>query len=592
MRKKVLPLLIAIMIFLIPFGSASAYTGGLLQGERVTRSSNINFSGNNTNQTTDGNETTYYGLGGSGSSHIMWYKFPSPVSVASYQVLSDHVSQLNLRFYDSSNNLISETSNINTYSVRTNLASTVNNVSIVALVNTGLSTNLIYEWDVFTTGGAPAVKTEVEGVDVNNITKTSANLTWSNPVGYSGVTYSGAKIYLNDVLKTTTTTTTTSYSLSGLSPGTNYSVKVVASYSDGSQTTGITQPFTSNALSNITNIVSTIDYKAAQFSWVNPEDSEFTGVKILRDNVLIKTLDKTITTFSENITPSTNYTYKFVATYTNGLEANGVIKAVSTDPLPPVKKIQDIKVSTTYNRANLSWILPEQEGLKHVNIYRLKVEEKNGFFESIFSLSGTKVYAAAPNTKIFETNGTYFNDLTVQPESKYEYTLTTQTEDGRESEGVTVLATTKAEPEPVLVDEGYTIEPINSDYIFKWSEPTTGTVKILINGNQYKTVEASEKQIVIPEKDMKYTIFGDPDVSLIPISPYGKEGEKVTNPGGMIDSLKLPFDVTDLLQTIMGIIGLFGPFILLTLVIYYFKPIKNLVVRAAHRIRNGDVKNE
>jgi hypothetical protein len=592
MRKKFLPLLIAIMIFLIPFDSASAYTGGLLQGERVTRSNNINMSGNNTGNTTDGNETTYYGLAGSGNSHIMWYKFPSPVSIASYQILSDHLTQLNLRFYDSSNNLISETTNINTYSVRTNLASTVNNVSIVALVNPSVGTNLIYEWDVFTTGGAPAVKTEIASVDVNNITKTSADLTWSNPVGYSGVTYSGAKIYLNDVLKTTTTPTTTSYSLSGLSPGTNYSVKVSASYSDGSQTTGITQTFTTNVLSNITNIVSTIDYKTALFSWVNPEDSEFTGVKILRNNVLIKTLDKTITSFSENITPSTDYTYKFVATYTNGLEANGVIKAVSTDPLPPVKKIQDIKVNTTYNRANLSWILPEQDGLKHVNIYRLKVEEKNGFFESIFSLSGTKVYAAVPNTKIFETNGTYFNDLTVQPESKYEYTLTTQTEDGRESEGVTVLATTKAEPEPVLIDEGYTIEPVNSDYIFKWSEPTTGTVKVLINGNQYKTVEASEKQIVIPEKDMKYTIFGDPDVSLIPISPYGKEGEKVTNPGGMIDSLKLPFDVTDLLQTIMGIIGLFGPFILLTLVIYYFKPIKNLVVRAAHRIRNGDVKNE
>jgi hypothetical protein len=588
MRKKVLPLLVAIMIFLIPFGSASAYTGGLLQGKTITRSANINTSGSTTRSSTDGNETTYYGIS---AGDVMWYKFASPVTISSYQVLTDHTYPLNLRFYDSSNNLISESTNINTYSARRNLESTVNNVSIVALLNTGTSTSLVYEWDVFSEGGAPAVKTDVTGVDINTITKNSANITWSNPVGYSEVNYTGAKIYLDGVLNTTTTPTTTNYRLTGLTPGTNYTVKIASSYSDGSQTTGVTNSFTTAALINITDLTSVVDYKTVNFTWVNPDDPDFTGLKIYRDTNLVTTLDKTINTFSESIAPSTTYTYKFIATYTLGM-ASGVTKAVNTDPLPPVKKIQDIKVSTTYNRANLSWNLPEQDGLKHVNIYRVKVEEKNGFFKSIFSLSGSKVYASDPDTKIFETNGTYFNDLTVQPESKYEYTLTTQTEDGRESEGVTVLATTKAEPEPVLVDEGYTIEPVNSDYIFKWSEPTTGTVKVLINGTQYKTVEASEKQIAIPKKDMKYTIFGDPDVSLIPISPYGKEGDKVTNPGGMIDSLKLPFNVTDLLQTIMGIIGLFGPFILLTLVIYYFKPIKNLIVRAAHRVKKGEVKHE
>jgi hypothetical protein len=709
MRKKVLPLLIAIIVFFVPFGSAFAYSGGLLSGKTVNIAGSQTVPYGTTTLITDNDESTSITLDASaGPNDWIYYEFPEVMDLSSYKLKAISGSALYIRAYSIAGASVGGITNLKIDGTQTAL-SNFKAVKKIAIQNTSSTTNTIYEFDVFGTpndGGGllrgvapthvsnlnatdgantsynsinatehywvlpeekkidsyilsvsgqygtyinfydssgkilhvntahfkstntvekiqlttpyanvkkiglftnstdgriyevdvftsniPVVKTDVANLELSNITKNSVNVTWDNPSNYSGVNYNGANIYLNGVLKTTTSPTSTSFSLTGLSPNTSYSVKVVASYSDGTETTGIIQTFTTNRLSNITNLLDTIDYRTANFTWVNPEDTEFQGVKIYRNDVLVTTLDKTTNTYSENITPSTTYTYKFVAIYSDGLESSGVIRTINTDPLPPVKKVHDVDVTTTYNRVNISWSLPEQDGLKHVNIYRKKIEEEPGFFESIFSLSGTKVYAAESD-KIFETNGTYFNDFTVQPESEYEYTLTTQTDDGRESEGVKVIAETKKEPEPVLVDDGYTVEPTNGDYTFKWSEPTTGTVKVLINGSHYKTVEASEKQIVIPNGDMKYTILGDPDISLVPISPYGKEGNKVTNPGGLINSLKLPFDVTDLLQTIMGIIGLFAPFILLTLVIYYFKPIKNLIVRAAHQIRKGDVRNE
>jgi hypothetical protein len=573
----------------------SSFNGDVLSGKTMFFGSTYNVTTNPTTLVTDNNVSTF--VLSSGSNTFLNTTFDSPyVSIGSIYVdgTATDLKYSVILYTMSGNSTVITNSNINKQVIK--LDKVYTDVTRIAFRNTSGSDIKFNEVKAFSDSSgviAPPVKTDVTNVDVTGINKTGASVSWVNPTGYSGVTYKGAKIYVNDVLKTTTNSDSESYSLTGLQPFSNYSVRVTASYSDGTETTGLTKTFKTNSLSEITNLKDTIDYKTAKFTWINPieNESEFNGVKIYRNDVLITTLDKTINDYTETITPSTTYTYKFVATYSGGVETNGVTKTINTDPLPPPKKVINVNVSATYNKVNLSWNLPEQEGLKHVNIYRVKTEKKPGFFESLFSLSGTKVYAAESD-KIFETNGTYFNDFTVQPESEYEYTLTTQTDDGRESEGVKVIAETKKEPEPVLVDDGYTVEPTNGDYTFKWSEPTTGTVKVLVNGSHYKTVEASKKQIVIPNGDMKYTILGDPDISLVPISPYGKEGNKVTNPGGLINSLKLPFDVTDLLQTIMGIIGLFAPFILLTLVIYYFKPIKNLIVRAAHRIRNGDVRNE
>jgi hypothetical protein len=590
MRKKFLPLLIAITMFLVPFGSAFAYTDakqttpGFLQGKLPSSSNGVTTS--NFASLTDNNINTM-GVTFDAREDYIEFTFSTPVTINKTYYKSSVYADFELL---NSNRSVLKSVSLGDGARTDGNFLTFADVPDVKYMKVKWAGNgSIYEVDAY--GFAPMVKTDVTNVDVNTVTKNNANVVWSNPTGYSGVTYDGAKIYLNGVLKATASPTDTSYSLANLTPNTNNIVKVTASYSDGSQTIGMTKNFKTNEIPNITDLNQSGSHKTVVFSWKNPDDPEYDGVKIYRDGILLEVVAKGISTFTDNsVTPLTTYSYTFISFDSNDFEGSGVSSSITTKPLPPVKTVQDVNVSTTHNRVNLSWNLPDQEGLKHVNIYREKIKKELGFFESIFSLSGTKVYAAGSN-KIFETNGTYFNDLTVVPDSEYEYILTTQIDDGRESEGVTIVAETKEEPVPVIKEPGSTVNP-SGDYVVTWSEPTKGKVKVLLDGTNYKTVDASLKQLIIPKSDMKYNILGEPKIALIPVGEYGTEGSKTFLNGGVVSSLKLPFDVNDLLKTIMGIIGLFGPFILLTLVIYYFKPIKNLIVRAAHRIRKGEAKHE
>jgi hypothetical protein len=602
MRNKVLPLLIAIIVFFVPFGSTFANQNDLISGRTLVNDINSLDSNdaneNPLNRMTDDDSSTYNVMSNRGAEYRLYIKFAEPVNVSS--ILMDVMStksDIRLDSYTLTTNNSYLQSNLPKANVRGTITQNINKTGVNQIrldFNYNYAadtTGLIYLYDLKILSSDTIAKTEVTSVEIQAVSKDSGEVVWVNPTGYTGVSFTGAKIYLDDVLKSTESPTSTSYRFTDLSPNTNYSVRVAASYSYGSQTPGVTKTFKTNEVGNIKDLTDIVEHNFVKFLWEKPDDIDYSGLKIFRDDVLLTTTDGSATTYTDKtVSNSTNYTYKFIAFDSKGFEATEITRSVTTSELPPVKNIQEVKVSTTYNRVNLSWSLPNQEGLKHVNIYRKKIEEEPGFFESMFSLSGTKVYAADSN-KIFETNGTYFNDLTVVPNSEYEYTLTTQTDDERESEGVTVVAETKEEPVPVIKEPGSTVNP-SGDYVVTWSEPTKGKVKVLLDGTNYKTVDASLKQLVIPKNDMKYNILGEPKITLIPVGEYGTEGSKTFLNGGVVSSLKLPFDVNDLLQTIMGIIGLFGPFILLTLVIYYFKPIKNLIVRAAHRIRNGDVKNE
>jgi hypothetical protein len=721
MMKKILSLLVAIMVFLVPFGSGSAATNpGLLRDKTLNYGvyvggSSVFTTVQTTNALTDNDLSTGYSYVYTNSEHV-WYKFETPINISGW--VANASNTRTIQFYDNrgrelyrqnhtSNNMLipldvkdvsyvsisysrnltiydfevygspSENSgmndilygrkttiyredgsvyvpeggstsgngfdgsvgtamsignkyyfnmnlngiydlksiyvsvltrpeaiNINYYSGdnQTGLITTQNFSNFIQKtyhpINiTGVRSIKVYSTD---SNGNNLNEIELKGIKVpivyRNVSSLnqvkdykSVSLSWENPAIEEFI---GVKVYRDGTLIRTIDESVTAFTDKNLSPSKSYSYQIMSIYSDGYETSGLMVNVTTDDIANVSNLQETHNYQSVNLTWKNPTIEEFIGVKVYRDETLIETLDRSITAYNQTgLLPDREYNYKFISIYSTGFESKPTTITVRTDELPVVKDVKEVSVKATHNRVNIDWKLPTQEGLKHVNIYRKKIEEKPGFFESIFSLSGTKVYAADPETKIFETNGTYFNDLTVKPESEYQYTLTTQTDDGRESKGVIVKAVTGEEPEPVLKDDGFSVDT-DGNYVFKWTEPTTGKVKVLIDGSHYKTVEASTNQIVIPKSDLKFNSFGDPKVSLVPISPNGKEGQATNEPGGLINSLKLPFQASDLLQTIMGIIALVAPFILLTLVIYYFKPIKDLIVRAAHRIRKGEVKNE
>lgn len=334
---------------------------------------------------------------------------------------------------------------------------------------------------------------------------------------------------------------------------------------------------------NVGNISVTPTYNSLTFNYELPEMDNFSHVRIVANGKEYQTTKNSFTL--EGLEENTEYTATFYTVATDGTESPGAIVTAKTLE-NTVPEILNVNVETTYNRVDLSWQLPNNEDFNHVKIYRKTLEEQTAAASFIDSLFGVKTAYASEIGEyepLFETNGTYFNDLTVKPSSKYEYRLTTVTTEGTESEGVIVIAETDPEPPPKLVGGGYTKDE-NGDYIFSWTEPTDGKVKILIDGNEYQTVDAALKKILIPKEQMKYDPFNNPLVTLIPISSSGKEGIPADIGKGTFDNIDLPFTVKDMLKVGLALIGIVAAFVLLGLAFRFVPKFISMVLTS---FRNG-----
>lgn len=334
----------------------------------------------------------------------------------------------------------------------------------------------------------------------------------------------------------------------------------------------------------VLNLIESHTYKSADLSWKNPTGSAFRGVIIKKNGVEVTTLSNVSSSYSINgLDPSTTYNFDVVAKYSDGINSTPKSISVTTDAPPePAGEIIELKAVPTHERVDLSWKLPESQNYKHVNIYRDTII-KTSFIDSLLGVQ--MVYAA--EKKIFETNGTYFNDLTVDPETTYEYTLTTTSKELIESEGVTTKVTTLGAPSPEIIGGDYEKDPVTGDFTFTWSEPSKGQVKIMVGGSLYKTVSGADKRIIIPKGDMKYTVLGDPDVSLIAVAEDGKESVPVSpGVGETLGSVKIPFDAKDALLSGTSLLWIIGPFVLLTLAFLLVPKLRALITNAFSK-KNG-----
>jgi len=321
----------------------------------------------------------------------------------------------------------------------------------------------------------------------------------------------------------------------------------------------------------ISNLSSSVKNNHVNLTWENPISTDFQNSKIYKNNKLIATLDKNTSSYNdEGLDFDTTYNYKITSVYSDLFETTGVSTKVTTEE---ILKIKELEAETQFNRVDLSWRNPNNSEFKHINIYRDKLEEQTAL-QTFFSSEKVK---SAASTKIFETNGTYFNDLTVEPETKYGYTLSITDTNGKETAFTDITVNTPIEPPPILKD-GSLEEQENGDYKFSWTEPTNGKVRIVVGGKEYAMVEAADKQIIIPKSDMKYTPIGDPDVIAIPISETGKEGGAVKPPSS-IQEIELPFGVTDLLKSGSGLLWWIAPFVLLGLSFLLVPKLRNLIVK-------------
>lgn len=336
-------------------------------------------------------------------------------------------------------------------------------------------------------------------------------------------------------------------------------------------------------LDPVTNLSETHDFQSVNLAWSNPTAIDFEGLIVKKDGAEETQLAKNKNSYTiGSLKPKTSYEFEVIAKYTDGGKSESKKIKVTTDDAPPVpvvpKNVADLKVKATHERVDLSWTLPIMEDFKHVNIYRDTVT-KITLIDKLIGIE--KAYAA--ETKIFETNGTYFNDLTVSPSTTYEYTITTTSTKLLESDGVTKQVTTENKPKPSIGGGGYEEDEETGDFTYSWTNPTTGQVKIMVGGVLYKTVPASDLKIVIPKASMKFNILGSPDVYLIPIDEDGTEGVPTKPPssggigGGGVD---IPFSPNDLLKSGMGLMLIVGPFLLLALAFLLVPKLRNMIVEA------------
>lgn len=304
----------------------------------------------------------------------------------------------------------------------------------------------------------------------------------------------------------------------------------------------------SEAPMDLISLESVINVNSIKFNYNLPTDEDFSHVKIYQDDVLIAD-NVTDTSYTvENLDYGEQYNFKFTTVDETGNESVGVIETVSI-PMPKLEEIQEVNAESSHDRIDLSWSLPETEYFEHVNIYRKSMSEVQ-----TFSLLSVDAY-----DPLFETNGTYFNDLTVEEQTTYDYKLTTEFQ-GLESEGVTVQATTLVAPPPELGGQAFE-EQSNGDYLVTWDTPETGEVRILVDGQEHIRVPGSDKQYLIPASDMKYSPLGEPLVGLQTIGENGEESEITQEES----DVKLPFGINELITTSAGLMRVVGSLILLGL---------------------------
>lgn len=279
------------------------------------------------------------------------------------------------------------------------------------------------------------------------------------------------------------------------------------------------------------------------------------------DNEKVGEIQNNAATYTLNeLKAETEYIYYVEVVFDELNKSNRMAAKFTT--LATRKEVSNLKAKATSESVSLTWKMPEYEELNFARIYRKSND--GGLITQMFSLfsSDSDDYSA-----LFETNGTSFKDLTVASDSSYTYKVTTVSIDDFETSGTTIDITT----EKVKVIGGGVQPGENGDYIITWESPTTGQIKVLVGGEEYVIVPASQGQVIIPGSDMVLNPLGNPDVTLIPITEEGGEGIPSTPGGGGLGSLPGGIDVGEilngenLLQSGVALLAIVGAFLLLGL---------------------------
>ncbi|WES09757.1 fibronectin type III domain-containing protein [Bacillus paranthracis] len=263
------------------------------------------------------------------------------------------------------------------------------------------------------------------------------------------------------------------------------------------------------------------------FSWKNPVSSDFTGVKIFRDNTLVADVGKEVESYKvKDLEGNKNYNFKFVAMYGKDM-SNGVQKGVKTlvDPktIPP-GPVYSLTAEPTDKTVKLKWKKPKDDDLAGFKILQNGKQVAEIGLEEEFTVKN------------------------LQPLTDYTFGVISVDRDKNDSPPVSLSVKTLEEndEEPPHVPSNVFAKPSNGALIASWdkvSDKDLAGYNLYVDGKKINSNLITSTNFVIKnlENSKKYKIqvqavdrsgnaselslaaFGTPDVNTIPVieSNYG-----------------------------------------------------------------------
>lgn len=280
-------------------------------------------------------------------------------------------------------------------------------------------------------------------------------------------------------------------------------------------------------LSDITNLRANEGVNDVSFTWENPKDSGFTGVKIFKEGSFVADVEKNVNSYQvKELEANKNYNFEFVAMYGEDT-SKGIQKGIKTlvDPktIPP-SPVSSLTAEPTDKTVKLKWKKPKDDDLAGFKILQNGKQVAEIGLEEEFTVKNLK------------------------PSTDYTFGVISVDRDKNDSPPVSLSVKTLEEndDEPPLVPSNVFAKPSNGALIASWDKvsdkdlagynlyvdgkkinsnlitSTNFVIKDLENGRKYKIqVQAVDRSKNASE--LSLAAFGTPDVNTIPVieSNYG-----------------------------------------------------------------------
>jgi hypothetical protein len=380
--KKVFPILMAFIIFVLPFGGLKvfAYNNGYFDSNPKPSGVTSNTTNNLISNLYDNTVNTTTSFKGSNSEDTI-ATFSSPINITDLSVYHPG-AVMTLKFYDV-NNLLISTFAINTTNFPMNnsnyIKHAVNGVSKITIFNSASGAYSISEFDLKTD-----VMTSIQHTEISNLITTvnNNNVTLTYDFPSSNADFTGSKIYRDGSLISTQNNLSGSFVDSGLSYDSSYSYKVTALYSDGFETSGVIDSVVIGSLptdpsaippSNVTSLmVSDLTGSGATLNWSNSTDTDLASVNIYLNGLVVANVPLTSSYVLTGLTASTQYNYG-VALVDNDGNVSSIVSTVfttleATDDIAP-GQVKGVSADAGNSALYVKWSANTDSDLSGYNVY-------------------------------------------------------------------------------------------------------------------------------------------------------------------------------------------------------------------------------